>query len=92
MFKHISQISHPNLSSVLHDTKPGFLTYTVCEEVMHSDFTPFWAYWLNHIPLDTILLSTVAFHTSVKDTEGVKECQSLPRYVKSNIPTLCGQT
>ena len=25
------------------------------------------------------------------DSEGVKECQSLPWYVKSNIPTLCGQ-
>ena len=41
----------------------GFLTYTVCEEVMHSEFTPFAAYWLNHIPLDTILLSAEAFHT-----------------------------
>ena len=62
-------ISHtgkpPNLSCVFHDTKSGFLTYNVCEEVMHSDFTPFGAYWLNHIPLDTILLSTEAFHTSV---------------------------
>ena len=60
----------PNLSCVLHDTKSGFLTYSVCEEVMHSDFTPFGAYWLNHIqmmiPLDTILLSTEAFHTSVR--------------------------
>ena len=57
--------------------------------------TPFGAYWLNHIPLDTILLSagTVAFHTSVRGTEleGVKECQSLPWCVKSNVPTLCGQ-
>ena len=58
---------------------------------MHSDFTPFGAYWLSHIPLGTILLSTVAFHTSVRQAEGVKECQSLPWYVKSNIPTLCGQ-
>ena len=89
---YISQISRPpSLCSVLLDTRSGFLTYTVCEEVMHSDFTPFGAYWLNHIPLDTILLSTVAFHTSVRHTEGVKECQSLPWYVKSNIPTLCGQ-
>ena len=48
---------------------------------MHSDFTPFGAYWLNHIPLGTILLSTVAFHTSVRHTEGVKECQSLPWYI-----------
>ena len=65
-YKPISHISRPpNLTNVLHGTKSGFLTYTVCEEVMHSDFTPFGAYWLNHIPLDTILLSTVAFHTFV---------------------------
>ena len=38
---------------------------------MHSDFTPFGAYWLNHIPLDTILLSTAAVHTSVRHPEGV---------------------
>ena len=81
----------PNLSCVVHDTKLGFLTYTVCEEVMHSDFTPFGRCWLNHIPFDIILLSTVAFHTSVRHTEGVKECQSLPWYMKSNILTLCGQ-
>ena len=59
---------------------------------MHSDFIPFGAYRLNHITLDTILLSTVAFHTSVwhcvGNTEGVKECESLPCYVKSNIPTV----
>ena len=58
---------------------------------MHSDFTPLGAYWLNHIPLDTILLSTVAFHTSAGSTEGVKECESLPWYVESNTSTLCGQ-
>ena len=64
---YIWQIGQPlNLSCVLHDTKSGFLKYSVCEEVMHSDFTPFGAYWLNHIPLDTILLSTEAFHTSVR--------------------------
>ena len=45
---------------------------------MHSDFTPFGAYWLNHIPLGTILVSTEAFHTSVRHTEDVMECQSLP--------------
>ena len=59
----------PNLTNVLRDTKSGFLTYTVCEEVMHSDFTPFGAYWLNHISLDTILLCTVAFHTSVSTVQ-----------------------
>ena len=66
--------------------------YTVYEEVIHSDFTPLGAYWLNHIPLDTILLSTVpAFTSMLGNTEGVKECQSLPWYVKSNITTLRGQ-
>ena len=57
---------------------------------MHSDFTPFAAYWLNHICLDTIILSTVAFHTSLGNTEGMKG-ESLHWYVKSNIPTLHGQ-
>ena len=80
----------PNLSNVLHDTMSGFLTYTVCEEVMHSDFTPFGAYWLNHIPL-AVLLSTAAFTPLLGNTEGVKECEVLPWYVKSNIPILYGQ-
>ena len=53
----------------------GFLTYIVCEEVMHSDFTPFGAYWLNYIPLDTILLYAEAFHTSAR---GHWRCEGVP--------------
>ena len=71
MFKYISHIIPPLISLLFCE---GFLTYAVSEEVMHIDFSPFLADWVNHIPLNTILVSAVAFYTSViiGNTEGTK--------------------
>ena len=35
----------PNLTNVLYDTKSGFLTYTVCEEVMHIVLCKMFSRW-----------------------------------------------